>query len=228
MSNVDATTQPNVKNVRILIVDDHPLMREGLTEVFERETDLHVCGVADDRAEALDCIVRTNPHLVIVDLALKNSHGLDLIKDISVQFPKTKTLVVSMHEESINAERAIRAGASGYITKQEATTRILHAVRKVLAGEIYLSERAAVQIATKIAGRPRSGSGGMPVDTLTDRELQVFQMIGRGQTVRQIATELGLDASTIETYRARMKEKLKAKDAVELLQKAIQWNSSQR
>jgi DNA-binding NarL/FixJ family response regulator len=227
MNAFDQTRRSDRNITRILIVDDHPLMREGLIEVLEREPDLKVCGEAEDRFDALAAIEKTKPDLVIADLALKTSHGFDLIKDIAARFPKIRILVVSMHDELINAERAIRAGASGYITKQEATTRILQAVRKALAGEIYLSEKAAVQIAASVTGRRRS-SDGIAVSALTDREMQVFQMIGKGQTVRQIAAELHLDVSTIETYRARIKEKLKVKDAVELLQAAIQWNSSQR
>jgi DNA-binding NarL/FixJ family response regulator len=218
-------TQP--KPTHIVLVDDHPLMREGLAEVLSREPDLQVCGEAEDRVQALSVIKATKPDLVIVDLALKNSHGLELIKDIAALYPKLRTLVVSMHDEFVNAERVLRAGASGYITKQEATTKILQAVRCVLAGEVYLSERAALQIATKSAGRSRSGSG-LTVDGLTDRELQVFEMIGQGLSTRQIAEKLNLDVSTIETYRARIKDKLNLRDSVELLQYAIRWNSSFR
>jgi DNA-binding NarL/FixJ family response regulator len=218
-------TEP--KPVHIVLVDDHPLMREGLAEVLRREPDLQVCGEAEDRAQALIVIKATKPDLVIVDLALKNSHGLELIKDISALYPKLRMLVVSMHDEFVNAERVIRAGASGYITKQEATTKILQAVRCVLSGEIYLSERAAVQIATKVAGRTRTGSG-LTVDGLTDRELQVFELVGRGHSTRQIAEQLKLDVSTIETYRARIKEKLNLQNSLELLQCAIRWNSTFR
>jgi DNA-binding NarL/FixJ family response regulator len=218
-------TEP--KPIHIVLVDDHPLMREGLAEVLRREPDLQVCGEAEDRAQALIVIKATKPDLVIVDLALKNSHGLELIKDISALYPKLRMLVVSMHDEFVNAERVIRAGASGYITKQEATTKILQAVRCVLSGEIYLSERAAVQIATKVAGRTRTGSG-LTVDGLTDRELQVFELVGRGHSTRQIAEQLKLDVSTIETYRARIKEKLNLQNSLELLQCAIRWNSTFR
>ncbi len=220
-----ATADIPPKAVHIIMVDDHPLMREGLAEVLRREPDFHVCGEAEDRDQALVVIKATKPDLVIVDLALKNSHGLELIKDIAVLYPKLRILVVSMHDEFVNAERVLRAGASGYITKQEATTKILEAVRRVLRGDIYLSERAAAQIAAKVAGRPRSGSG-LTVDGLTDRELQVFELIGRGHSTRQIAEQLNLDVSTIETYRARIKEKLNINASQELLQCAIRWNSS--
>ena len=223
----ESTNKAKSNTIRIVIVDDHPLMREGLREVLERQSDLKICGEAEDRLDGLAVIEKNKPDLVIVDLALKSSHGFELIKDISARFPKTRVLVVSMHDELINAERAIRAGARGYITKQEATTRIQHAVRAVVAGEIYLSEKAAMQIASKVAGRTRI-QGGIASDALTDRELQVFEMIGRGLTVRQIAAELSRDVSTIETYRVRIREKLNIKDSVELLQAAIKWNSSVR
>ena len=226
MSN-DPNSKSKSTPIRIVIVDDHPLMREGLREVLERQSDLKICGEAEDRVDGLAVIEKVKPDLVIVDLALKTSHGFELIKDISARFPKTRVLVVSMHDELINAERAIRAGARGYITKQEAITRIQQAVRSVVAGQIYLSEKAAMQIASKVAGRTRI-QGGIASDALTDRELQVFEMIGRGLTVRQIAAELQRDASTIETYRVRIREKLNIKDSVELLQAAIKWNSSVR
>jgi DNA-binding NarL/FixJ family response regulator len=172
-------------------------------------------------------IEATKPDLAIVDLALKNSNGLELIKDIVALHPNIRTLVVSMHDELVNAERVVRAGAGGYITKQEATTKILQAVRCVLDGGIYLSEQAAAQIVSRVAGRPRRKEG-IAVDNLTDRELQVFELIGHGLSTRQIAEQLSLDISTVETYRSRIKEKLNLQDAPELLQCAIRWNSSFR
>ena len=156
---------------------------------------------------------------------MKNSHGLELIKDIATLHPRLLVLVVSMHDEFVNAERVIRAGARGYITKQEATTKILEAVRCVLNGDIYLSQKAAAQIAAKVAGSSTNGSSST-VDGLTDRELQVFELVGGGYSTKQIAERLRLDVSTIETYRARIKEKLNLNDSVELLQYAISWNSS--
>ena len=202
-------------------------MREGLAEVLRREPDFQVCGEAEDRAQALTVIAATKPDLVIVDLALKNSHGMELVKDLSVLYPKLCILVVSMHDEFVNAERVIRAGARGYITKQEATTKILQAIRCVLSGQVYLSQQAAAQIAAKSLGRSRTGSG-LTVDGLTDRELQVFELVGRGHSTRQIAEKLNLEVSTIETYRTRIKEKLNLPDALELLQCAIRWNNSFR
>lgn len=210
------------KTKRILLVDDHPMVRERLTEVILREPDLAVCGEAEDRFQAMEKIAALHPDLAIVDLTLKRSHGMELIKDISHQHPDLAVLVVSMHDESLHAERVIRAGARGYITKQEATRKIMLAIRTVLNGEVYLSEKMAAQIATTVVGSARA-KPSLPMDKLSDRELLVFEMIGQGRGTRQIADELHLDMRTIETYRARIKDKLNLKDANDLLQHAIRW-----
>ncbi len=210
---------------RILVVDDHPMVRERLTEVIQREADLTVCGEAEDGPSALRAVESTKPDLVIVDLTLKNSHGLDLIKDLRVRHSDLPILVVSMHDESLHAERVVRAGARGYITKQEATRKILLAIRTVLEGRIYLSESMALRLASKVAGHPRT-HGATSVDLLTDRELRVFELIGQGRGTRQIAEELRLHMATIETYRSRIKEKLHLKDANELRQHAIRWTQT--
>jgi DNA-binding NarL/FixJ family response regulator len=210
---------------RILIVDDHPLVRLSLREFIRREKDLEVCGEAEDRDQALALVAATKPKLAIVDLTLKTSNGMELIKDLRNQFPAVHILVLSMHDETIHAERAIRAGARGYITKQEATTRVMVAIRQVLSGEIYWSERAAARVASKIAAPAHSG-GELPTDCLTDREFQVFEMIGAGRSTRQIAAALHIDVSTVETYRARIKEKLNLADSLALLQYAIRWHIS--
>lgn len=203
------------------------MVRERLAEIIQREPDLIVCGEAEDRFGALELIASTHPHLVIVDLTLKQSHGMILLDDVRSQFPNIATLVVSMHDEMLYAERAIRAGARGYITKQEATRKIMLAIRTILGGQIYLSEKMAAQIATTVAGKPRTKSA-LPLDTLSNRELLVFEMIGRGHGTREIADELHLDIRTIETYRARIKDKLNLKDANELLQFAIRWMQSEK
>lgn len=210
-----------IPSVRIILVDDHPIVRERLAQVIEAETDLRVCGEAEDRKGALQLIETTRPDLAIVDLALKNSHGLELIKDVVALHPHVKMLVVSLHEEDLYAERVIRAGASGYITKQEATRNILFAIRRVLAGEIYLGENVTRRIVAKVAGRPNGGS--LFLDRLTDRELEVFEKIGSGLRTGQVALELGVSVHTIETYRARIKEKLQIKDGNELVRHAIHW-----
>jgi DNA-binding NarL/FixJ family response regulator len=212
-----------MKMTRIVIVDDHPLVRDQLRATVESEEDLKICGEAEDGYHAMDVIQSVKPGLVILDLTLKGSRsGLDVIKELHLRYPKLLILVVSMHDESLYAERTIHAGARGYITKQEATQRILHAIRRVLSGEVYLSERMAAKVLSKMAGG-RAAGGESSFDCLADRELQVFKLIGHGRSTRQIADELHLDMKTIETYRARIKVKLDIKDATELLQQAILW-----
>lgn len=210
---------------RILLVDDHPLVREGLAEVLTREADLVICGEAEDRQQALQLIPAAKPNLAIIDLGLKKSYGLELIKDIRAQFPDVLMLVVSMQDELMHAERVLRAGASGYIAKEEATVHVVQAVRQVLGGGTYVSQRVASQMAAKISGRPhRDSASGL--SNLTDRELEVFQLIGDGLGRQQIAERLRLDVNTVETYRSRIKDKLQLKDAQELLQSAIRFNRS--
>jgi DNA-binding NarL/FixJ family response regulator len=211
--------------VRILLVDDHPLVRESLKTIIRREPDLAVCGEAEDREQALELAAANEPDLALVDLTLKNSHGLELIKDFGNIWPKIKILVLSMQDEAIYAERVIRAGARGYISKQEVPRKILLAIRHILAGEIYWSEKAAAHVASKIAHSSRPGDN-LSVEVLTDRELQVFELIGLGKSTHQIAATLHINSSTVETYRARIKEKLKLKNALELLQYAIRCPNS--
>lgn len=209
--------------VRILIVDDHPLVRESLKTIIRREPDLAVRGEAEDREHALELAAADEPDLALVDLTLKNSHGLELIKDFCNLWPNIKILVLSMQDEALYAERVIRAGARGYISKQEAPSAILLAIRHVLSGEIYWSEKAAAHVASKIARSSRSGSN-VSAEVLTDREVQVFELIGLGKSTHQIAGSLHINSSTVETYRARIKEKLNLKNAIELLQYAIRSN----
>ena len=214
------------KRIRILLVDDHPMVRERLAEVINREEDLVVSGEAEDRHEAIEAILAKPPDLVIVDLTLKSSDGLELIKDIRSRCPKMRTLVVSMHDESLYAERAIRAGAMGYITKQEATRKILLAIRRVLAGSIYLNEKIATRLISRLTAHAQQGAT-TPAESLADREFQIFELTGRGLNTQHIARQLHIAVKTVETYRARIKEKLKLKDASELLQLAISWSRKQ-
>jgi DNA-binding NarL/FixJ family response regulator len=208
----------------ILLVDDHPLVRERLGDVINREKELVVCGEAEERHQAIELISRTPPDLAIIDITMKNSDGLELIKDIHARWPKLPMLVVSMHDETLYAERVLRAGARGYITKQEATRNILLAIRRILNGHIYLNERVATQILTRIASSgAASATNPRPTDLLADRELQVFELTGRGLNARQIADRLHIATKTVETYRARIREKLNLKDGTELLQLAISW-----
>jgi DNA-binding NarL/FixJ family response regulator len=210
------------KLTRVLLVDDHPLIRDSLANAINSEADLTVCGEAEDRHQALELIKAATPDLVITDITLKDSDGVELIKDIHSLWPKLLVLVVSMHDESLYAERVIRAGARGYITKQEAARNILQAIRRVLAGAIYLNERIATRLLSRLV-MPTAPAESSPDQLLTDRELQVFELTGRGLNTRHIAARLHLGAKTVETYRARIREKLNLKDPAELLQLAITW-----
>jgi DNA-binding NarL/FixJ family response regulator len=207
---------------KIFLVDDHPMVREHLTSLIQRERDMEVCGGAADAPTALSLIHQHNPDLVILDISLKQSHGLELLKDLKVLHPKLPVLVLSMHDETLYAERSLRAGAMGYITKQEATVNVLSAMRKVLSGGVYLSEAMSARMMQNMIGRKKSEAGS-PLDLLADRELEVYQMIGRGLGTRQIAEELRLGIKTVESYRARIREKLGLAGGGELLQHAIQW-----
>ena len=213
------------KEIRILIVDDHPIVRQGLAELVNHEDDLAVCGQAEDSHEALGAVSELEPDMAVVDISLKETSGLELIKDIHSQYPDLPVLALSMHDETLYAERALRAGAMGYIMKQEATENVIVAIRKILSGEIYVSDRMASRMVRKlVAGQ--SETTASPVDCLSDRELEVFHLIGKGHGTRQISERLHLSVKTIETYRAHIKDKLNLADAAELLQYAIQWLNS--
>ena len=210
---------------RILIVEDHPVVRFGLATVLNRRGGYLVCGEAVDHQEALVKIRELNPDLVTVDLNLKNSHGLELIKDMHVQFPALLVLVVSVHDEFLNVRRVISAGAHGYFTKLEPLTHVVTAIERIFAGEIYISHRVTSQMALQLAVGKRNHH--VPdMRNLTDRELQIFELTGDGLNIREIAGRLNLGISTIETYRTRIKEKLCLKDHSEMLRSAIRWNRS--
>ncbi len=222
--SINPSPKPNA--TRIMLVDDHPVVREGLAESIERESDLTVCAQAEERSEALGLLEIAKPDLVVVDLMLKHSSGLELIKDIHARWPRVLVLVVSMHDENLYAERVLRAGAQGFITKQEATRDILLALRRVLAGGIYLNERTASAVLARLTSKPDSQRDSV-TDLLADRELQVFELTGRGLSTREIASQLRIDIKTVDTYRARIKEKLNLKSSSELLQLAIRWQKDQ-
>jgi DNA-binding NarL/FixJ family response regulator len=215
------------KRTRILLVDDHPMVRERLTEVINREADLMVCAEAEDGSQAIEAIKTRQPQLVIIDLTLKNSDGVELIKDIHSRWPALLMLVVSMHDESLYAERALRAGARGYITKQEATRSVLSAIRQVLDGQVFLSEVMRSQLLGRLTERG-GASGGEPAECLADRELQVFELTGRGLNTREIAERLKIGVKTVETYRYRIREKLKLEQPRDLLRSAIAWTHQGR
>jgi len=210
-----------------LVVDDHPIVREGIAKLVNQETDLTICGEAEDAPQALKALAELKPDIAIVDITLKEGlGGIGLIKDIKARHPKLPVLVLSMHDESLYAERTLRAGAKGYIMKQEAPEKVVEAIRRVLGGEIYLSEEMGQKIIHKLVeGKPEAG--GSPIESLSDRQLEVFQLMGRGFGTRQIADNLYLSVKTIETYREHIKEKLKLKNATELVQHAIRWAQSE-
>ncbi len=210
---------------KILIVDDHPIVRQGLTGLINQENDLMVCGQAEDVHQAIKAIGTLKPDMAIVDICLKETSGMELIKDIKVQYPSLSVLALSMHDESLYAERALRAGAKGYITKQQATEKVIIAIRKVLSGQIYVSDSMAATMVSKlVGGKPQTGDS--PIDRLSDRELEVFLLIGQGYGTQQISERLHLSVKTIETYRAHIKEKLNLTKATQLLQYAIKWVNS--
>ncbi len=206
---------------RILVVDDHPILRQGLSQLINLEMGLEVCGEAEDANVALKLIVTLKPEVMILDLSLKGMNGLEFLKILKVKHPKLPVLVLSMHEESLYAERSIRAGARGYIMKQEGTELLITAIRKVLSGEIYVSENLTSQMLSRLAENPIDSTRS-PMDQLSDRELQVFQMIGEGLGTRQIAEKLCISVKTVESYREHIKQKLNLKNSVELIHQAIE------
>ena len=207
---------------RVLLVDDNPLVREHLTTLLEAEKDLAVCGEAEDGPTAFTLITQRKPDLVILDISLKRSDGLELLKHLKALQPRPAVLVLTMHDEVRYAVRALEAGAAGYITKEEATANVLLAVRKVLAGQVYVSQRLAERLLQKKAGAG-AGEVGSPLELLTDREWEVFLRIGRGMASHQIAQELRLGIKSVESYQARIREKLNLSDREQLRERAIQW-----
>jgi DNA-binding NarL/FixJ family response regulator len=219
------SVQPKKVKYRILLVDDHPIVRQGLAEMIDQQDELQVCGTAEDVHKALDGVGRLKPDLVIADISLKGSNGIELLKNLKIRYPRLLVLVLSMHDEALYAVRALRAGAAGYIMKQEATEKVLTAVRHVLSGEIYLSNRMERKMIHQLVGG-RIARTGSPIEDLSDRELEVFGLIGQGHGTRQIAEELHLSIKTIESHRAHIKEKLNLRNATELVQHAIQWREA--
>jgi DNA-binding NarL/FixJ family response regulator len=207
--------------VSIAIVDDHPLVREGLAARIAAQPDMEVCGEADGIESALELILAKRPALVIVDIALRDGHGIDLIKRIVAAGVNTRMLVVSAYDESLFAERALRAGALGYINKQELQGKVVEALRTVLRGERYLSSAMAQRLIAQAIGS-KAAQGG--TEALTDRELQIFQLVGRGKSTREIANELNVSVHTIDSHREHIRAKLDLRNGTELIQRAVQWH----
>lgn len=216
--------EPEAK--RIVIVDDHPLFRKGLAELIHSEKNqFAVCGEAGNTAEAMEVIREVNPDLAIVDLSLPGANGIELIKNVRAEFPKLPILVLSMHDESLYAVRALRAGADGYVMKHEAMANVIHAVREIFNGHPYLSPTMAAQVITKFTHRKAEGETDA-VERLSDRELEILELIGKGKEVREVAKLLHLSPKTVETHRAHIKDKLDLKNSREVARFALQWVSA--
>jgi DNA-binding NarL/FixJ family response regulator len=212
---------------RVLIVDDHPMMRTGLAQLIDNEGDLKVCAEADNAGQALDIAVGETLDLILLDISLPDKNGLELIKDIRALKPGLPILVVSMHDEALYAERVLRAGGRGYIMKQEGGKKLLQAVRQVLNGQIYVSEKMSAGILETFSGR-HGEAAVSPIQQLSDREFEVFQLIGQGKSTREIATHLHLSAKTVEVHRLNIKKKLKLKTANDLVRHAVRWLETEK
>jgi DNA-binding NarL/FixJ family response regulator len=222
MTDDTSPAPPSAPRRRVFLVDDHPLVREGLTKLINQESDLCVCAEADDAGHAYTGIERTHPDAVIVDLSLQGNSGLELIKRLQALPSPPHILVLSMHDEAFYAERALRAGALGYVMKRETSGKVIAALREILSGRLYVSPAIAAQAAERFL-RKRASTSGSPVDSLTDRELEVFRRIGQGQENRKIAEDLNLSLKTVQTHCAHIKEKLGLKNATVLMREAVRW-----
>lgn len=213
----------STKQTRVVLVEDHPMLRERIAHLINKDLGMEVCGEADNIQQAMQLIRETRPDIAIVDISLRGASGLELIKDVKSEGIDLPILVLSMHDENLYAERALRAGAQGYITKSEASAVVITAIRTVLAGEVYVSSELAAKIIKRMASGGLSDSGQDGLGLLADRELEVFELIGRGRSVKEIAKILHLGESTVDTYRARIKEKLGLASAAEVVLRAGQW-----
>jgi DNA-binding NarL/FixJ family response regulator len=210
---------------RVFLVDDHPLVREGLANLINQQKDLVVCGEAEDSAGAIAGIAMHSPEVALIDISLKNESGLELVKNLEAQFPLVALVVLSMHDEALYAERALRAGARGYVMKRETTKSVLTAIRRVLEGGVYVSDRVVNRMARRMSS-PRKTATSSPVEQLSDRELEIFRLLGQGRTTSQIAEDLHLSLKTVQAYCARAKEKFGVDSLGELLRAAIRWEDA--
>ena len=218
------TTQSSRKG--ILLVDDHSFMRAGLAQLIDRQPDMKVCGEAGDPAEAIQQLAKTKPDLVLTDLTMPGRSGLEFIKDLYAVNPATPVLVISMHDESVYAERVLRAGARGYIMKGAGGENLLIALRQILRGEVYVSPQMSARILEGLSGgKPRGSSS--PIEKLTDREFEIFQLIGQGKSTRDIAAQLHLSPKTVDVHRTHLREKLELKDTTALIRHAVRWVETQ-
>lgn len=210
----------------VLLVDDHPMLRQGLAQVINQQDDLVICGEAGDANEAMQRIASLKPDLAVLDISLEGKSGLELIKDIRALHPEVLILVMSMHDESLYAERVLRAGARGYVMKRAGGEAVLQAIRQVLSGKVYVSERMSARILNSFAGA-RSARHRSPIEILTDREFEVFKLIGEGCSTREIGERLHISIKTVDVYRQRLKEKLSLSSATSLIQHAVRWVETQ-
>jgi DNA-binding NarL/FixJ family response regulator len=215
------------EKARVFLVDDHPVFREGLLGLVKREPGLTVCGEADNAPNALSAIERLTPELVLADIGLPGKSGLELIKDILAVRPNTAVLVISMHDEALYAERVLRAGGRGYIMKQEGPDKILQAIRQVLSGQIAVSAKMSVRLLDALSGRHAKSNKRSPISRLTDREFEIFQLIGRGKDSHAIARQLNLSVKTVDAHRGHLKTKLDMKTGTELICYAARWVETQ-
>jgi DNA-binding NarL/FixJ family response regulator len=222
-----ATRRRGSEKIRVVVVDDHPIVRQGLAELISCQDDMIHCGDAADSADALDVIARTSPDVAVVDISLRSSNGIELIKELHSRHPALTVLVLSMHDESFYVERVLKAGARGYVTKDEAAETVISAIRKVLDGQVYVSQQMASKVLSKLASG-KADRPSRPEDRLSDRELQVFELLGGGLPTREIAERLNVAIKTVESHRENIKRKLDISNASELVQKAIQWVQSGR
>lgn len=221
----NGSSEKGLGKTKIYIIDDHPIMVQGLKELINNQKDLKVIGSADDWHVALEQVKKIQPDLIMLDVTLKDANGIEVLKNLKIHVPNIKILMLSMHDENLYAMRSLKAGAQGYIMKQEAVEKVLSAIRQVLAGEVYLSESMSKRTMFQLLGRGGTRTGS-PLEDLSDRELEVFTLIGQGCTTRQIAEKLHLSIKTVETHRAHIKEKLNLKNSTELVQHAIHWRES--
>ncbi len=217
-------TKPETQKTRVLIVDDHPVFRTGLAGLVNLEKDLAICGEAQDASQAMRALEALKPDLVLMDLSLPGKSGLELLKDFRAMSPRTPVLMISMHDETLYAERVIRAGGKGYIMKQEGPERIIQGIRKVLSGGIFVSERISTLILDALSG---AKSGASPVSTLTDREFEVYRLLGQGREPHEIANILHVSIKTVDTHRMHIRRKLSLRNATELIHHATRWAAEQ-
>lgn len=227
MSNAKGKSSEAVEKRRVLIVDDHPVFRHGISALINAEADLEICGEASSSPSALEAMRQLKPDVALLDISLPGTNGIELIKLMKAEQPKLPLLVLSMHDESLYALRALRAGALGYVMKAEALTHVLTAIRKVIVGEIFVSPRLSERLIFQAIQSTDAGSGS-PVDKLSDRELEVLELLGRGFGTKEVAAELHLSVKTIETHRAHIKEKLGFRDAGEMVRFAIDWVAQEK